>query len=66
MWVFMANNNVDYEPLVIHDSQGHTLKYHPLIVEFYGHKAVEYGEKYSVILVSQTILLTYILAILVF
>ena len=28
---------------------------HLLIVEFYGHKAVEYGVKYNLILVSQTI-----------
>ena len=29
MWVFMGNNNVDNEPLVIHDSQGHFIKSAP-------------------------------------
>ena len=52
--VFMAKNNVDDEPLVINDSQGHFLKCQLLIVECYGHKAVEYGEKDCRILESQT------------
>ena len=40
VWVFMADNNVDNEPLVMHDSQGHFFNCHLLIVECYGHKAV--------------------------
>ena len=70
IWVFMANINVNNQPLVIHDPQGHfqrqIMEYQLQIVECYGHKAVEYGEKYCFILVSQIFLLTNILAHLVF
>ena len=48
VWVVMADKNVKNESLVI-------LNCHLLIVECYGHKAVEYGVKYNLILVSQTI-----------
>ena len=55
VWVFMADDIVNNEPLVMHDSHGAFLNCHLLIGECYGHKAVEYGVKYNVILVSQTI-----------
>ena len=54
-WVFMANNNVDNEPLVNHESHGHFLNVSQRYIEWCGHKAVEYSEKYCLILVSQTI-----------
>ena len=44
----MADKTVYNESLVI-------LNCHLLLVECYGHKAVEYGVKYNLILVSQTI-----------
>ena len=48
VWVVMADKNVDNESLVI-------LNCHLLIVESYGHKAVEYRVTYNLLLVSQTI-----------
>ena len=49
----MADNNINDKPLVMHDSQG--FNWHLLIVEWYGHKALEYGVKYNLTLVSPTI-----------
>ena len=48
VWVGMADIIVNNESSVI-------LNCHMLIVECYGHKDVEYGVKYNLILVSQTI-----------
>ena len=58
VWVVMADKKVNNESLV-------SLNCHLLIVECYGLKAVEYGVKYNLILVSQTIFID-ILAHLVF
>ena len=39
VYIFIADSNVDNELLVMHDSQGHFLNCHLLLVECYGHKA---------------------------
>ena len=66
VWVFMANNNVTNEPLVSCMTPRVIFNCHLLIVECDGHKAVEYGVKYNLILFPQTIFIGNILAHLVF